>query len=68
MTFSWAWRIAREEMSCDASEKPASIPVSCCGKSPFGTLIASSTVNPSVEMVSSSMSNEWRRTQRSARS
>ncbi len=67
-SFSCARRIAPDEMSCEASENPDSMPVSCCGKSPFGTLIASSTVRPSVEMVRSSMSSAWRSTQRSARS
>ncbi len=51
-------RIAVEEMSWEASENPASRPVSCCGKRPLGTMIANQTVTPKVASVSTSMSPE----------
>ena len=37
-TSSWRSRMAGKEMSCGASEIPAMLPVSCCGKRPFGMM------------------------------
>lgn len=36
-TFCCSRVIASKEMSCEASVVPIMIPVSCCGKNPFGT-------------------------------
>jgi hypothetical protein len=38
LTASWRPRIEKNEISCDAWEKPAKSPTSCCGKRPFGMI------------------------------
>ena len=48
--------MAANEMSTGASVMPSSNPVSCCGKSPFGTTTASRTVNATVAIVSNRVS------------
>ena len=61
-------RIAGNAMSCGASVKPISMPVSCCGKRPFGTLMKRKTVSPTVTAVTASVRPRCASTQVSARS
>jgi hypothetical protein len=65
---SWRVSMLANEVSCGDSEKPDSVPVSCCGNSPLGTSRYRYTVSTRVAQVSRSIQMECRSTTRSERS